>query len=182
MYHHLFELSFRYRNHTLISQNFLIRTYQLLLTCFQLPRSLVKNLQPSANCCSGHFEFKILWSPTVVHLQSAAFKQEIYPYAMPEALAFFLPPIWERNWENFAFRKFCLSHKPAPWASSKKCVQVLGTDDAALSASTVEYEFHPHILQIERCWLRERACHSMAAHPVCSVQEWSTHEYFARNH
>ncbi len=47
MYHHLFELSFRYRNHTLISHIFLIRTYQLLLTCFQLPRRLVQNLQPS---------------------------------------------------------------------------------------------------------------------------------------
>jgi hypothetical protein len=46
MYHHLFELSFRYRNHTLISQNFLIRTYRLLFTCFQLPRSLVQNLLP----------------------------------------------------------------------------------------------------------------------------------------
>jgi hypothetical protein len=47
MYHHSFELSFRYRNHTLISHNFLIRTYRLLLTCFQLPRSLVQNLQSS---------------------------------------------------------------------------------------------------------------------------------------
>ncbi len=47
MYHHSFELSFRYRNHTSISHNFLIRTYQLLFTCFQLPRSLVQNLQPS---------------------------------------------------------------------------------------------------------------------------------------
>jgi hypothetical protein len=47
MYHHSFELSFRYRNHTLISHNFLIRTYWFLLTCIQLPRSLVQNLQPS---------------------------------------------------------------------------------------------------------------------------------------
>jgi hypothetical protein len=47
MYHHSFELSFRCRNHTLISHNFLFRTYQLLLTCFQLPRSLVQNLLPS---------------------------------------------------------------------------------------------------------------------------------------
>ncbi len=46
MYHHSFELSFKYRKHTLISHNFLIRTYQLLLMCFQLPRSLVQNLQP----------------------------------------------------------------------------------------------------------------------------------------
>jgi hypothetical protein len=36
-----------YRNHTLISHNFLIRTHQLLLTCFQLPRSIVQNLLPS---------------------------------------------------------------------------------------------------------------------------------------
>ncbi len=37
-----------------------------------------------------------------------------------------------------------MSNKPTPRASSKKCIQALGTDDAALSASTVfEYEFHP---------------------------------------
>ena len=51
--------------------------------------------------------------------------------------------------KNFAFRKFCLSHEPTPRASSEKCVQALDTDDAALSAFTVEYEFHPYILQIK---------------------------------
>ncbi len=76
--------------------------------------------------------------------------QEIYPYAMPEALAFFALDLRERNRENFAFCKFCFSHEPTPQAFSKKCVQARGTDDAALSASTVEYEFHPHILQIEQ--------------------------------
>ncbi len=101
---------------------------------------------------------------------------------MPEALAFFATNLRERNQENFAFREFCLSHEPTPWASSKKCVQVLGTDNAALSAFTAEYEFHPHVLQIEQRWQRERACHSMAAHPVRSVQEWSAREYFTRNH
>ncbi len=32
-----------------------------------------------------------------------------------------------------------MSHEPTPQASSKKCIQALDTDDAALSASTVEY-------------------------------------------
>jgi hypothetical protein len=100
MYHHSFKLSFRYQNHTLISHNFFIRTYQLLLTCFQLPRSLVQNLQPSK--LPGHFEFKILRSPTVVRLQSAAVNQEIYPYSMPEALAFFC-----HRFEREESRKFC---------------------------------------------------------------------------
>jgi hypothetical protein len=63
---------------------------------------------------------------------------------------FFAINLRARNVKNFAFRKFCLSHKPTPRASSKERVQVPNTDDAALSASTVEYEFHPHILQIER--------------------------------
>ncbi len=73
--------------------------------------------------------------------------QEIYPYATPEALAFvFATDLRERNQEKFAFHEFCLSHELTSQASSKKCVQVLGTDDAALSASTVEYEFHPHVL------------------------------------
>jgi hypothetical protein len=48
-----------------------------------------------------------------------------------------------------AFHKFCLSHEPTPQASSKKCVQALDTDNAALSASTVEYEFHPYVPRIE---------------------------------
>ncbi len=116
-----------------------------------------------------------------MRLPSAAVNQEIYPPATPEALAFFATDLRERNQENFAFCKFRLSHKPTPRASSEKRVQALDTDDAALSASTVEYEFHPHILRIEQRWLRERAGHSMAAHPVCSVQEWSAREYLARN-
>ncbi len=180
MYHHLFKLSFRYRNHTLISHNFLIRTYQLLLMCFQLPRSLDQNLLPNKLLRS-------LWiqNPTVTYRSAVAVggsDQEIYPlrYAGGPSI-FFATNLRERNWENFAFRGFCLSHEPTPWASSKKCIQVLGTDDAALSASTVEYEFHPHVLRIEQHWLQERACLSTATHPVCSVQEWPTREYFARN-
>ncbi len=85
-----------------------------------------------------------------MHLQSAAVNQEIYPYATPEALAFFATDLRERNQEIFAFCKFCLSHEPTPQASSKKCIQAVGTDNAALSASTVEYEFHPQVLQIEQ--------------------------------
>ncbi len=100
---------------------------------------------------------------------------------MLEALVFFATNLRERNWENIAFHKFRLSQEPTPRGSSKKCVQVLDTDDVALPASTVEYEFHPHVLQIERRWLQERAGHSTAAHPVLSVQEWSACEYFARN-
>ncbi len=69
---------------------------------------------------------------------------------MPEALAFFFATnLRERNQENFAFTKFCLSHELTPRVSSKKCIQALGTDDAAVSAFTAEYEFHPHVLQIE---------------------------------
>ncbi len=179
MYHHSFELSLRYRNHTLISCNFLIRTYQLLLMCFQLPRGLVQNLLPSKLLRS-------LWiqNPMVSYCSAFAIGssyQEIYPYATPEARAFFATNLREGNWENFAFRKVCLSHKPTPRASSKKSIQVLGTDNATLSAFTAEYEFHPHVLRIEQRWLQERACHSTAAHPVRSAQEWSTSEYFARN-
>jgi hypothetical protein len=86
-----------------------------------------------------------------VHLQLAAVNQEIYPHATLETLAvFFATNLIERNRENFAFRKFCLSHEPTLQASSKKRIQAFGTDDAALSASTVEYEFHPHVLQIEQ--------------------------------
>jgi hypothetical protein len=76
--------------------------------------------------------------------------QEIYPYATTGALAFFATNLRERNRENFAFRKFCLSYEPTPQASSKKCIQLLGTDNAALSAFTAEYEFHPHVLRIEQ--------------------------------
>ncbi len=101
---------------------------------------------------------------------------------MPEALAFFFATdLREKNQENFAFREIHLSHEPTPQASSEERIQAPNTDDAALSASTVEYEVHPHVLQIEQCWLRERAGHSTAAHPVRIVQEWSTHEYFVRN-
>ncbi len=177
MYHHLFELSFRYRNHTLISHNFLIRTYRLLLMCFQLPRSFIKTCC-LANCLC-HFEFKTLQSPTIVRLLLVAVSKNLPSCYARGPSIFFVTNLRERNWENIAFRKFCLSHKPTHRASSEKCVQALGTDDAALF--TAEYEFHPHILQIEQCWLWERACHSMAAHPIRSGQEWSTREYFARN-
>jgi hypothetical protein len=102
--------------------------------------------------CSGHFEFKTLWSPTIVRLRLAAVNQEIYPYAMPEALAFFFATdLREKNQENFAFREIHLSHEPTPQASSEERIQAPNTDDAALSASTVEYEVHPHVLQIEQC-------------------------------
>ncbi len=180
MYHHLIKLSFRYRNHTLISHNFLIRTYQLLLTCFHLPRSLDQTCC-LANCL-GHFGFKTLRSPTVVWLLLVAVSWNLPSRYARGPSIFFATDLRERNQENFAFRELRLSHEPTPQASSKKCIQALGTDDAALSAFTAEYEFHPHILRIEQRWLQERACHSTAAHPVRSVQEWSTREYFARNH
>ena len=178
MYHHSFKLSFRYRNHTLISHNFLIRTYWLLLTCFQLPRSLVQNLQPSKLLRS-------LWiqNPTVSYRSAFAIGGRNLPsrYAGGPSI-FFATDLRERNWENFAFREFCLSHEPTPWASSKECIQAPNTDNAALSASTVEYEFHPYVPQIDQCWLQERTGHSTASHSVRSVQEWFARKYFARNY
>ena len=121
MYHHSFKLSFRYRNHTLISHNFLIRTYQLLLMCLRLPRSLVQNLQPSKLLRS-------LWiqNPMVSYRSAFAIggsKSRTLPsrYARGPSI-FFATNLRERNWENFAFREFRLSHEPTPRASSKKCI------------------------------------------------------------
>ncbi len=183
--HHSFELSFRLENHTLISHNFLIETYRLLHTSFLHPaRNLVQVCALASRL--GHFEFKTLWSPTVVHLLLVAVPQvtrKIPSRYVGGPSIFLLPPIWERGIEkNFTFRNFCLSHERTPRASSKKCVQALDTDNAALSASTVEYEFHPYVPWIERRWLQERKGHSTASHSVCSVQEWFACKYSARNY
>ena len=41
------------------------------------------------------------------------------------------------------------SNEPTPQASSQECVQAPSTDDATLSAPTVDYEYQPHVQQIE---------------------------------
>ncbi len=90
------------QNNSLISHNFLIKTYQLLHTSFLHP---VRNLVQVCTLAKrlGHFEFKTLWSLTVVHLLSAAVPQETYPHAMPEALVFCCCHQFERE----ESRKFC---------------------------------------------------------------------------
>jgi hypothetical protein len=66
------------------------------------------------------------------------------PQATPEALLFFLPLI-ERKESRFRNQQNpFVSYKRIPTVTSEKRVQALDTEDTALSASTADYEFHPH--------------------------------------
>ncbi len=180
MYHHLFELSFRYRNHTLVSHNFLIRTYRLLLTCFQLPRSLVQNLLPSKLLRS-------LWiqNPMVSYRSAFAIGssyQEIYPHDMLEALAFFC-----HRFEREESRKFCLLQiSLVPWADSSSVQQKVRSSAwywQRRSVSIYCWVWVPPPCPMNWATLTARKSMSLNGRPspVHSVQEWSTHEYFARN-
>jgi hypothetical protein len=86
---------------------------------------------------------------------------------MSEALLFLLPRIKSRN-QDFARREnACVSYRQIPPVASQERVQALDPGDTTLSASPVDYEFHPYV-RIERRRVREGARHSMstASNPV----------------
>jgi hypothetical protein len=137
MYHHLFELSFRYRNHTLISHNFLIRTYRHLLTCFQLPRSLVQNLQPSKllrsefSCCLLDF------CPTYAFNEGNDFRENclfLYFFRIHVFVCLVLSckvPIWD---SVFVLCRIWVSLAP-----ESRCHVVEGTFDCSSSQGSITW-------------------------------------------
>ncbi len=60
-----------------ISHNFLIRTYWLLLTCFQFPRSLVQNLLPSKLLRSYSQNLKVAISSLTQPIQGFVMKYKL---------------------------------------------------------------------------------------------------------
>jgi hypothetical protein len=77
-------------------------------------------------------------------LKSRSYKTIILPSRYAGGPIIFLRHrLREGNREDFSLREFCLSYYATPQASSEKRVQAPNTDDATLSTSTVEYEFHP---------------------------------------
>ena len=94
---------------------------------------------------------------------------------------FLLPRIKSRN-QDFASRgNACLSYRQIPPVASQERVQALDPGDTTLSASSVDYEFHPYV-QIERHRVQERARHSSASNPVRNLQGGIHYEGLQRDH
>jgi hypothetical protein len=155
--------------------------YLYHFSVYFLTRKVV--LFPKATKCSGHFKFKTLRSPTVVRLVS------IGSPSSPETLGkivltsgyaggptiFLLPRNKSRNQHFSSCRNACVSDRQIPPVASQERVQALNIGDTTLSASPVDYDFHPYV-QIEQRRMQEGARNTTAPNPICNLQGGIHHE------
>ena len=88
---------------------------------------------------------------------------------------FLLPWNKSRNQDFSSRRNACVSDRQIPPVASQERVQALDIGDTTLSASPVDYEFHPYV-RIERRRMREGARNTTAPNPVCNLQDGIHHE------